>query len=54
MHSTFVRELKRYTITNLCDKLHCSEETLIPIIRRLKEYGVLKAVRFNEQQKDMY
>ena len=53
MHSTFVRELKRYTITNLCDKLHCSEETLIPIIRRLKEYGVLKAVRFNDQQKDM-
>lgn len=53
MYSTFVREQKRYTITNLCDKLKCSEDTLIPIIRKLKEYGVLKAVKFNEQQKDM-
>lgn len=53
MHSLFVREQKRYTITNLCEKLMCSEESLIPIIRRLKEYGVLKAVKSNEQQKDM-
>ena len=53
MHSSFVREQKRYTIANLCDKLKCSEDALIPIIRKLKEYGVLKAVKSNEQQKDM-
>lgn len=53
MYSSFVREQKRYTIANLCDKLKCSEDTLIPIIRKLKEYGVLKAVKSTDQQKDM-
>ena len=53
MYSSFVREQKRYTIANLCDKLECSEDTLIPIIRKLKEYGVLKAVKSTDQQKDM-
>lgn len=53
MISKFVREQKRYTQRDLCGILQCSEEKAIPIIRKLKEYGVLKAVRASMPQKDM-
>lgn len=33
--------------------MECSEEKAIPIIRKLKEYGVLKAVKKSDAQKDM-
>lgn len=45
MISKFVREQKRYTQNELCHILKCSEERAIPLIRKLKEFGVLKAVR---------
>ena len=53
MQSAYVQEQRRYTIADLCDKLKCSGDELIPVIRKLKEYGVLKAVQSGEQQKDM-
>lgn len=53
MISRFLREQKRYTQKDLCDILECSEERAVPLIRKLKEYGVLKAVKASDSQKDM-
>lgn len=53
MISEFVREQKRYTQKDLCHKLKCSEEQVVPLIRKLKEYGVLKAVKASDVQKNM-
>ena len=53
MISEYLREQKRYTQRDLCDKLHCSEEKVVSIIRKLKEYGILKAVRATSDQKDL-
>lgn len=51
--SSFVREQKRYSLHQLKDVIHCSLENTVRIIRKLKEYGVLKAVKSTEQQKDL-
>lgn len=53
MISEFVREQKRYTQKDLCRILECSEEKAIPLIRKLKEFGVLKAVQASDVQRDM-
>ena len=53
MHSEFVREQKRYTQKELCKIFSCSEEKTVSIIRKLKEFGVLKAVKAEEKQRDM-
>ncbi|MCC8161129.1 MAG: LlaJI family restriction endonuclease [Oscillospiraceae bacterium] len=53
MVSEFVREQKRYTEQELCYILHCSETETLPLIRRLKEYGILKAVKTSDLQKNM-
>ncbi len=53
MISEFVREQKRYTQKDLSRILECSEEKAIPLIRKLKEFGVLKAVRASDTQRDM-
>ena len=53
MHSEFVREQKRYTQRELCKIFSCSEEKTVSIIRKLKEFGVLKAVKAEEKQRDM-
>lgn len=53
MISEFVREQQRYTQKDLCRILECSEEKAIPLIRKLKEFGVLKAVRASDNQRDM-
>lgn len=53
MISEFVREQKRYTQKNLCEILRCSEEKAVPLIRKLKEFGVLKAVKASDSQRDM-
>lgn len=53
MISEFVREQKRYTQKDLCKILRCSEEKAIPLIRKLKEFGVLKAVKTSDLQRDM-
>ena len=53
MHSEFVREQKRYTQMELCKIFSCSEEKTVSIIRKLKEFGILKAVKAEEKQRDM-
>lgn len=53
MISKFLREQKRYTQRDLCDKFECSEEKVVPVIRKLKEFGVLKAVKATDPQRDM-
>lgn len=53
MISEFVREQKRYTQKDLCHKLKCSEEQVVPLVRKLKEFGVLKAVKASDVQKNM-
>lgn len=53
MISEFVREQKRYTQKELCNILRCSEEQAIILIRKLKEFGVLKAVKASNKQKNM-
>ncbi|KEF36075.1 LlaJI restriction endonuclease [Schinkia azotoformans MEV2011] len=53
MISKFVREQKRYNQTELQDIFQCSEEKTVDIIKRLKEFGVLKAVKATESQKNM-
>ncbi len=53
MISRFLREQKRYTQNDLCDILECSNERAVPLIRKLKEFGVLKAVKASDRQKDL-
>lgn len=53
MISVFLREQKRYTQEELVRAFECSEEKTVKILKRLKEYGVLKAVTADERQKDL-
>lgn len=53
MISVFLREQKRYTQEELTKAFLCSEEKTVHILKRLKEYGVLKAVKSNDTQKDL-
>lgn len=53
MISEFVREQKRYTQIDLCRILDCSPEKVVWFIRKLKEFGVLKAVKTSDIQKNM-
>ena len=53
MISKFIKEQKRYTQQELQEAFNCSESKTIEIIKKLKEYGVLKAVKFCDAQKDL-
>lgn len=53
MISKFVREQKRYTQKNLIDIFECPAEKAVNIIKKLKEYGVLKVVKATDAQKNM-
>lgn len=53
MISKFVREQKRYTQNDLRDVLECSTEKVVTIIKKLKEYGILKVVKATDVQKNM-
>lgn len=53
MHSEFVREQKRYTQKELCKVFSCSEEKMVSTIRKLKEFGALKAVKAEKKQRNM-
>lgn len=53
MIAKFVREQKRYTQENLRNIFDCTAEKTVAIIKKLKEYGVLKAVKATDVQKDM-
>ena len=41
------------TLNDLCRILNCTEDRAIPLIRKLKEFGVMKAVRASQIQRDM-
>ena len=53
MISVFLREQKRYSQEELVKAFECSEEKTVHILKRLKEYGVLKAVKGSEDQKNL-
>lgn len=53
MISVFLREQKRYSQEELVKAFCCPEEKTIRLLRRLKEYGVLKIVKANDIQKDL-
>lgn len=53
MVSLFLREQKRYTQEKLCKLFKCSEERTAQILKRLKEFGVVKSVKAIDAQKDM-
>lgn len=53
MISLFVQEQKRYTQLELSRLFRSTEAETIVIIRKLKEYGVLKAVRATDMQRAM-
>lgn len=53
MISQFVREQKRYTQKELCNILKCNEEKIVQLIKKLKEFGVMKAVKSTDKQKNM-
>ena len=49
----YVREQKRYTQDELTASLELPEEKTVSILKTLKEYGILKAVKYSDQQKDL-
>jgi len=51
--SVFIREQKRYTQDELCNLLECSGDLATNIIKKLKGYGVLKAVKATDKQKNL-
>lgn len=53
MISSFLREQKRYSQKELCLLLKCKEAKLVEIIKKLKEYGVVKSVRRTETQRNL-
>jgi len=53
MISEYVREQKRYTQQEISRILHCNGSDAVSVIRKLKEFGVLKVVKATNDQKDM-
>lgn len=53
MISVFVREQKRYNQAELTKLFQCAEEKTVRVLKRLKEYGIVKAVSGSEVQKNL-
>lgn len=53
MISVYLKEQKRYSQESLARAFGCSDEKTVHILKRLKEYGVLKAVKASDAQKDL-
>ena len=53
MKSVLIREQKRYSIVELTERFKCTETQIKPILRKLKEYGVLKTVNADKDKKDL-
>ena len=51
--SSFVREQQRYTLTELSNILACSLDETVNIVRKLKEFGILKTVSATDSQKEL-
>ena len=47
-----VQELRRYTLNQLRFNCHATEEEIIPVIRRLREHGIIMVSRENDEQRD--
>ena len=47
-----VQELQRYTLNQLRFNCHATEEEIIPVIRRLREHGIIMVSRENDEQRD--
>ena len=52
MLSKYIREQKRYSFDSLCQIFECNTEKVVKIIKKLKEYGILKTVRSTVEEKD--
>lgn len=52
LHSAFIKEQKRYSLEALCQLFHANEKTTISIIKKLKSFGVIKAVQYSDRQKN--
>ena len=53
MISVFLREQKCYARKELMDLFECSENQLDLIVRKLKEFGIVKFVRLSRAQCNM-
>lgn len=53
MVSKYLREQRRYSQAELQSLFECSAEEAVSLIRKLKEYGVIKTVHISDAQKDM-
>jgi len=53
MVSVFLREQKRYSQDELIKTFQTTEEKTVRVLKRLKEYGILKAVKADDTQKDL-
>ena len=51
--SSFVREQQRYTLIELSNILACSLDETVHIVRKLKEFGILKTVSASDSQKEL-
>lgn len=53
MISVYLREQQRYSKQQLVNKFQCSERRTIIMLKRLKEYGILKTVKYSDRQKNL-
>lgn len=53
MISKYVKEQKRYTQDELRKIFECTADETVQIIRKLKEYGIVKNVKKSDRQKNM-
>ena len=51
--SVFLREQRRYTQNELVTMFEYTEEKTVKILKKLKEYGVLKAVKISNKQRSL-
>jgi len=49
-----IQEQRRYTKFKLLETFDCSEKKLISILRKLKEYGIVKSVKFSKDQENRF
>jgi len=54
MKSAYFRELKRYTKAEIATALQTTVDNITPIIRKLKSYGVVKAIKATPQERHRF
>ena len=53
MISRYIQEQKRYTIREISQLLNLSEERIVAILKRLKMYNIVKAVKASDAQRQL-